>query len=151
MIIIGIDPDVNASGFAYFSNGELTTLSSYALLDVFDRFRGISENQAGEENKVQVHIEDIHSNRAVWHKGGSGAARNVGRCEQIQLEIEKTANYFGFKVVRHPVSSKWKKGAGKKEFEKLTDWTGRTNEDMRSAAYFGYCGVVKNGLLHNKK
>lgn len=150
MIIIGIDPDVNASGVAFYEYGKLKELYTLTLIEIHKHFMDIKYTGAYEDN-IAIHIEDLHSNKAMWHKGGSGAARNVGRCEQIQLEIEKIAEHFGFEVVRHPVSSKWKKGASKKEFEKLTGWEGRTNEDMRSAAYFGYCGVVKNGLLHNKK
>jgi hypothetical protein len=44
--------------------------------------------------------------------------------------------------VRHKVSKKWKDAAGKKEFERVTGWKGRSNEDTRSAAYFGYLGVI---------
>jgi len=44
-------------------------------------------------------------------------------------------------MVRHRVSKMWKKD--KKQFELVTKWTGRSNEDTRSAAYFGWLGCNK--------
>ena len=66
----------------------------------------------------------------------------MGRCKQMQLEVEKIAEHFDIKIVRYPVSSQWKNSAGKKEFDRLTGWKGRSNEDTRSAAYFGYLGTI---------
>ena len=39
----------------------------------------------------------------------------------------------------------WKDKHGKIEFESVTGWTGRSNEDTRSAAYFGMLGVLDHG------
>jgi hypothetical protein len=66
----------------------------------------------------------------------------VGRCKQIQLEVEKIAEHFDIKIVRHKVSRKWKDAAGRKEFERFTGWKGQSNPDTRSAAYFGYLGTL---------
>ena len=137
-IIIGCDPDVDGKGFAIYEDGKLTKLCSFGLIPLhywIDNF--ILENP---NVVIELHIEDLHSNKACWQKGGSGAARKVGRCEQMQLEVEKVAEYFDIKVVRYPVSSKWKSQAGKVEFMRLTGWPKGANEDQRSAAYFGFIG-----------
>ena len=133
MVIIGCDPDAKASGISIYRNGHLHTCEKMTLIDIWYAF----SNLGGAE----LHIEDLHRNKAFWHKGGSGAARKVGRCEQVQIEIERIAEHFGILVVRHNVSKEWKSQAGKKMFERLTGWKGSSNEDTRSAAYFGFLGV----------
>jgi hypothetical protein len=137
-LIIGCDPDVDGKGFAIYEDGVLSQLITLSLIEL----QYFINSYDHDSKEIQLHIEDMHSNRACWQKGGSGAARKVGRCEQMQLEVEKVAAYFNIKIVRYPVSSQWKNAAGKKEFERVTGWTGRSNEDTRSAAYFGYLGVL---------
>ena len=145
-LIIGCDPDVDGKGFAIYENGVLTELRKFSLIELY-QYISILKN----ELHVELHIEDLHSNKATWQKGGSGAARKVGRCEQMQLEVERIAEYFDIKVVRYPVSSKWKKGDHQiKEFMTFTGWTKKANEDQRSAAYFGYLGVLAGQTTKHK-
>ena len=68
-------------------------------------------------------------------------SEKVGKCKQVQIEIERLAEHFGIKVVRHKVSSSWKTGeAQTNQFKLNTKWKGRSNEDSRSAAWFGFLG-----------
>ena len=137
-LIIGCDPDVDGKGFAIYKDGVLTELKSLSLIKLH-QFIEMSEYPIFD---IELHIEDLHSNKGCWVKGGSGGARSVGRCEQMQLEVEKVFEDFDIKIVRYPVSSQWKNASGKKEFERVTGWKGRSNEDTRSAAYFGYLGTI---------
>lgn len=67
-------------------------------------------------------------------------------CKQAQSEVERVAKHFGIKVVHHPVSKMWKDSkTGKQQLEKVFGYTGQSNEDTRSAAWFAY-----KGLQHSK-
>ncbi len=141
-IVIGIDPDSNKHGVAEYWDGELVNLWSMRLMDLRDLLDGIRPR-----DQVEIHIEDVCGKKATWHAQGKSASvksmadQRVGMCKQAQREVEYLAEYVGIKIVKHPISSRWKSQREKAEFEKITGWTGRSNEDTRSAAYFGYLGL----------
>ena len=142
-LIIGCDPDVDGKGFAIYEDGVLFHLDKYSLLDLYSLFLTC-------EAKPELHIEDVNGNKSSSFNHNAKQSKqvqnkiseSVGRCKQMQLEVEKIAEHFDIKIVRYPVSSQWKNAAGKKEFERITGWKGRSNEDTRSAAYFGYLGTI---------
>jgi len=142
-IIIGCDPDSDKSGFSYYKSGKLTDLRCLSLIEFYEWLNGILTLGYCE---IELHIENVKGKKAVWHnRKGSQAAygmacQRVGQCKQVQTEIERIAEHFNVKIVKHAVSSAWKDAAGKAQFEKVTGWTGGSNEDNRSAAYFGYLG-----------
>ena len=150
-LIIGCDPDVDGKGFAIYEDGKLDDLGTFSLIDLY-RLIDYLLNHDREQSEIELHIEDLNGNKSSSFNHRSRQTKqvqnkiseSVGRCKQIQLEVEKVAEHFNIKIVHHPVSSKWKSSAGKKEFEAVTGWTGRSNEDNRSAAYFGYIGVIEN-------
>ena len=147
-LIIGCDPDVDGKGFAIYEGNVLTALRAFTLIELIPFFR----DDCGYE--IELHIEDVAANSSSqfnWVKLpqkdkrkqdaiNAKISEKVGRCKQAQLEVEKIAEHFDIKIVRHKVSKKWKDVAGRKEFERLTGWTGRSNPDTRSAAWFGYLG-----------
>jgi hypothetical protein len=147
-IIIGCDPDVDGKGYAIYENGVLKSLEAFHLIDLFNF---IDETSLSSKKPVELHIEDLCANKssAFSHRRVDPPvvkykkSESVGRCKQIQLEVEKIAEHFDIKIVRHKVSSKWKDAAGRKEFERVTGWKGQSNPDTRSAAYFGYLGTLK--------
>lgn len=145
MIIVGIDPDSKAHGVAVYDNGILRDLCSMTTMQFISYIRGYS--YLG----IEVHIEDVNGKKAVWHnKKGSQAAygmtcQRVGMCKQAQKEIERVCEWYNIKVVKHKISKMWKDANGKKQFKMVTGWTRRSNEDTRSAAYFGFLGH-KNGI-----
>lgn len=142
-LIIGCDPDVDGKGFAIYEDGKLTRLLTLPLIDLY-----FVIDDALMTSEVELHIEDLNANKssAFNHKERQSKAvknkisESVGRCKQVQVEVERIAEYFNIKIVRHKVSSKWKGSVGKKEFERMTGWAGRSNKDNRSAAWFGYLG-----------
>ena len=74
----------------------------------------------------------------VWVKK---MAWGLGKCAQSEIELRRVLEVMGFKYVMHKRNSVWKKSKNKKQFELVTGWTGRSNEDTRSAAYFGWLGL----------
>lgn len=142
-IIIGCDPDSKASGIAVYQDGILTKLECMQLINIACLFRDLSMF----DHLAELHIENVNGKSAVWHsKKESRAAygmtcQRVGKCKQVQIEIERMAEYFNIKVVHHSVSKMWKNQAGKKQFQSVTGWEKSGNEDSRSSAYFGWLGV----------
>lgn len=141
-LIIGCDPDSDKSGFAFYVNNNLERLECLSLISFYIELKSLAK----QFDEIELHIENVKGKKAVWHnRKGSQAAygmtcQRVGQCKQVQTEIERIAEHFNVKIVKHAVSSAWKDAAGKSQFEKVTGWTGRSNEDSRSAAYFGYLG-----------
>jgi hypothetical protein len=149
-IIIGCDPDVDGKGFSIYHDSNLVELRQFSLLNLYFYIDYLQSN-IKLNNNIELHIEDLCANKssAFGHKSRqpkqvqNKISESVGRCKQIQLEVEKIATHFDIKIVRHKVSSKWKDAAGRKEFERVTGWKGQSNPDTRSAAYFGYLGTLK--------
>lgn len=144
-LIIGCDPDSDKSGFSFYVDGNLERLECLSLISFYIELKSLAE----QFNDIELHIENVEGKKAVWHnRKGSQAAygmtcQRVGQCKQVQTEIERIAELFNIKVVKHAVSSAWKDATGKTEFEKVTGWPGRSNEDARSAAYFGFLGCKR--------
>ena len=143
-LIIGIDPDSKAHGVSFYIDGKLDDLGCITLVDFIILF----ENTFYTERfaSVTVHMEDVCANNAAFQKKGvknklasTAINRSVGKCQQAQIELERLFEYYKIKVVKHKISKMWKKD--KAQFEKVTGWTGRSNEDTRSAAYFGWLGL----------
>jgi hypothetical protein len=147
-IILGCDPDVDGKGFAIYERDKLVNLLKLSNIELLEFFK--MQDTVGNIHNIELHIEDLCANKssAFGHKlrqpkqVQNKISELVGRCKQIQLEVEKIAEHFDIKIVRHKVSSKWKDAAGRKEFERVTGWKGQSNPDTRSAAYFGYLGTL---------
>ena len=145
-IIIGIDPDSDKHGVAiYDCKGKLLNLHSLALMDIFGYI--LDGKKQGYE--FEAHIDDVCANNAAFQKKGVKNAkaatainRSIGKCQQAQIELERLFEWLEVKVVKHKISKLWKSQESKAQFEKVTGWTGRSNEDTRSAAYFGWLGVT---------
>ena len=147
-LIYGVDPDSKASGIAVYLNGELKELQCMSLIQIFNHF--MIETRHNECDSVELHIENLNGNkcRSFNHNKKMNAgvkykvSESVGKCKQVQVEIERMAEHFGIKVVQHKVSSAWKTGETQKnQFKLATKWKGRSNEDSRSAAWFGFLGL----------
>jgi hypothetical protein len=141
-IIIGIDPDSKAHGVAVYIDGKIDKLECSTLVGIV----GFIEFYAN--HIIEFHIEDVNAMNAVFRqRQGSNQninmkmSNSVGKCQQAQIELERFITRYGCKIVKHKISKMWKKD--KAQFEKVTGWTGRSNEDTRSAAYFGYLGLKR--------
>ena len=143
-IVIGIDPDAEKHGVAVYTNGRLGDLQKFSLAEIIDNII-IPENtkfDAGQE--VIFSIEDVCANNFVYQRNKTtnpsvnmSIARRVGACQQAQTELMRMLDHFNVKYVLHkPQRGNWAKDKAK--FEKVTGWDKKSNEDTRSAAYFGY-------------
>jgi len=147
-IIIGCDPDSDKSGIAIYEDGELFHLKSMTLIEIYQSLE--NEMNVRNPDSIELHIENLNGNKSSafnYNRRDTKAvmgkkSESVGKCKQVQTEIERISEHFGIKIVRHPVSSAWKSQLQKKEFERVTGWKGSSSEDSRSAAYFGYLGVI---------
>lgn len=138
--VIGVDPDSKKHGVATYRNGRLAQLDMMSTIDVVEHAQAC--------NMAIVSIEDVASNKFVYSRNTntkavqSNIAMKVGRCQQAQIELERLLEHFGVTVIRHkPQRGNWAKN--KTQFERVTGWIGRSNEDTRSAAYFGYLEASK--------
>ncbi len=142
--VIGCDPgSTKGHGIAVYKNKVLIELHMMKLMELYELLLVLKE-----DGSVIVHIEDVYSQRGVWHnengskKSFGKTSQNVGLCKWAQIEVERMCDHIGVEVVRHKVSSRWKKaGAPEQEFKRCTGWEKRSNEDKRSSAFFGYLGL----------
>ncbi|MBF4229935.1 hypothetical protein [Vibrio anguillarum] len=143
---IGCDPDSKSHGIAIYKNGALTELHNLNLMQLMDKLVDLKET-----GTIHVHIENV--NKAVWHgenqnkKAYGMTSQNVAKCKQAQIEVERMLEKLGIPYTHYPASSNWKSQASKKQFEMVTGWKKTSNEDNRSAAYFGFLGANKSSQL----
>ena len=140
--VIGIDPgSTKGHGVATYKDGVLIDVAMMNLMELMEHL-----NQLGDI--PVIHIEDVMGKKGNWHrrdqseKAITKVGETLGYCKWAQVEVERLCEYLGFKVVKHKVSRQWKCAkVGRPMFEKATGWTGNSNEDKRSAAYFGFLGL----------
>lgn len=136
--VIGVDPDTKKHGVAIYENGKLTRLSmmeSYPLAIL------------AQSKEAIVFIEDVMSNQFVYgrnaHKSKSAQSKiamRVGRCQQAQVELVRLLHHLEVVCKAYkPQVGNWAKN--KALFQNVTGWQGTSNEDTRSAAYFGHLGL----------
>ena len=143
-LVVGIDPDLVKSGVAIVEQGALTKL--YALT-----FHEIVTSLASElkhEGAIVI-IEDVEADSTTYHRAKTNArqhariAQNVGQVKGVKRVLVECLLAQGINVVqvkplRGPVKNRAKKDA--EYFNKVTGWTGRTNEDKRDAAMLALWG-----------
>ncbi len=147
-ITVGCDPDSKAHGVAIYVNGSLKELHTIPLIKLMGK---LHELQGNIDANITMHIEDVNGVSAAFMGRDKKSninvklkmAQQIGQCKQAQIEVERLCEHLGIEVVKHKISKQWKDANGKKVFERVTGWTGRSNEDSRSAAYFGYLGVTR--------
>lgn len=140
---IGVDPDSKEHGVAIYIDGELTELVMMDLMALLETLKAITE----DGHQLKVHIENVASNKSYWHNRAASkasfgkAAADMGLCRQAQIELTRALDFYHIPYQLHIISRMWKDSAGKSQFQRATGWTARSNEDTRSAAYFGYIGL----------
>ncbi len=145
--VIGIDPDSKAHGVAVFEDGKLTELHSLALLQIYRLLKNLKQF-----GSVIVSIEDNNAVSAIYagryntkdsQSVKSKKAQHVGMCKQAQIEVERVCEDLGIQVIRQRPSKQWK-SANDRQFELVTKWGKRSNEDTRSAAYMAWLVTQKS-------
>ena len=134
--IIGIDPDSDRHGVAVYQNGKLNHLAMHTLQELISKWMvgGLSVAFSIENTMANqfVYSRNQHSSKAAQSK----IAMQIGRCQQSQVELQRMLDYYEIPYTLHkPTKANFSKD--KPMFERLTGWKERSNEDTRSAAYFG--------------
>lgn len=147
-IIVGIDPDIVASGVAVLDVKEksiiLSTKSFGELVSYFQCLREITDLvvvvEAGWLNKkASWHCNPHESNNVSAKKGLA-----VGRNQQVGHDIADLCRVYGLKVVEQaPLKKCWQGKDGKishDEFKMITGITKkRTNQEERDAGLLAWC------------
>jgi len=145
VIIVGVDPDSDKHGVAIYENGNLEILTQWRLIELIDFSIG------EDKSSVLFSVEDVMANNFVYKRNEkkskkvqSEIHRCTGRCQQSQVELIRMLEHHGVKYKLHkPMRGNW--AGNKMLFERLTGWTGRSNKDTRSAAFFGYLALQSTG------
>ena len=145
MITIGIDPDMIASGFAVVNGKQITNLHSVKLPNLIAAVQAI-----GSPGDVVIKLENPEANKGLFacrvnkNKAVSIAiATDVGKVMATAHHIKEMLIAAGYPVklvtpLKGPLKRQAKDDA--KYFNKITGWTGRSNQDQRDAALIALWG-----------
>ena len=146
MLIIGIDPDLEASGVATVRNGNIESLCT---MDFFDLMNLIQFQNEMDQNVIFA-VEDVEHNKALYakHNGQNAKVRekigqNIGQAKGVTRLIEKYLIRLNCRYVMvTPLKGRFKQAKKDKTyFNQLTGWTGNSNADKRDAAMIALYGI----------
>ena len=133
-LIIGIDPDVDKSGFAIYSHEQKELkLAQFDLSDIFFELSTITMLHT-----ALIRLEAGHKIKKTWQRRTVGVAKDIGRNNEIGSQIEKylvknnipheLVPPFGGSQVNHDL------------FCKITGWDvkKRTNPETRVAGLLAF-------------
>ncbi|MDC5219195.1 hypothetical protein OHW53_11595 [Acinetobacter baumannii] len=130
-IIIGIDPDLDKSGVAVLKDGllRLDNMRFYDLTQYFEVNKDQIKKvviEAGWLNKKS----NLHGRIGQSKRAGERIAKNVGENHATGKLLVEMAESLGLTVVLvKPTKSK----KNSEEFNRITGWQGRTNQEQRDA------------------
>lgn len=149
--VFGIDPDSDKHGVAVYGHGDLIQLHSLTTPELmemanrFDRATLLFSVEAPNSNKF-IYARNRFDNPSIQ----GTVAMGIGKNQQSQVELCRWLDYLNIKyILNKPSKENWAKN--KKQFERLTGWTGRSNEDTRSAAYFGFIALDVKTRIYKAK
>lgn len=139
-MIVGIDPGSNKSGVAVMENGRYTKLLQLTFMEIMT----LADDSP---DHAQFYVEDPNSMRAPHAKHDDlnaghyrKMAQNVGQCAGVAKLLIAELQNKGKQV--YPV--KPQRGLSKRTkkdkafFNRITGWTGNSNEHKRDAAMLIY-------------
>lgn len=137
-LVIGCDPDSAGFPIAIYRDGNLEALEFLTTVHFCELFRD------HERRPDLFVIENVQANKAIYARNDVGGrkvaqqiAQRVGMCKQMQTVAVSIAEHYGVQVIPvKPTAANW--ANDKARFEAATGWTGRSNKDTRSAAYFAW-------------
>ncbi len=135
-VIIGIDPDVEASGVGFWRPEEkYLMLFQFTLWNLFHYLSMINFDET-----VLVRLEAGHKIRSTWHKGGNGMAKRVGANHEIGRQIEKFCKANGIDV--QLIKPQGYSSVDHERFCKITGWNikEKTNPEKRVAGLLVFGG-----------
>lgn len=151
-IIVGIDPDVDKSGYAVLKCGEckVTTLDALGFFQLQSYLTALAERARNLDVSMVVVVEASWKIQANWHvnqydRRNRAAAKgyDVGRNHQVGMLIVEMCKVNGIPVVEHiPLRKCWSGKDRKITHEELTKFCpvekNRTNQEMRDAALLAW-------------
>lgn len=131
-LLIGIDPDVDKSGFA-FLNGSTLELKNLRFFELYETLKFYKER----EIKPTVYVECGSLNKSNWHskegkssKWNSNIGAALGRNFETANKIIEMCEYLNIPFQRiQPKASK----ITNDYFKSITGYKGRTNQEQRDA------------------
>ncbi|MGL3036255.1 hypothetical protein [Acinetobacter baumannii] len=129
-IIIGIDPDLEKSGVAILGNDlQLKNLTFPETVELFrneqDSIKKVVIEAGWENKKANFRVDGGHSRQV-----NEQIARRVGMNHATGILLAEIAQALGLAVLLvKPTKSK----LNADEFNKITGWQGRTNQEQRDA------------------
>lgn len=155
-IIIGIDPDVEASGFAvlYVNERKFGTIErkpfGWIIREL--RYYGTFDNK-----RIAVVIESSHLLKTNWHlppycsaNKAASMGEDVGRCHEVGVLLIEMARAYGLEVIeQQPLRLCWgkdKNGKQKKISQEqiayfVPEWPNRSNQEERDAALLAWAAA----------
>lgn len=131
-VFIGIDPDVDKSGFA-FTDGKMTTLQN---LMFFQLFETLIDYQKRYKDLITVYIECGFLNKGNWHKttGGNSVNAQIGQRtganHETAKKIVEMCEYLG---INHEKVKPTRSKVNAELFKQVTKIGLRTNQEQRDA------------------
>lgn len=143
MLIIGIDPDLQASGVGIVTRNKIRELKNMPFPELIEFITALAA-----DNEIIVKLEDVNRWKSVKKRNGTGElamrkiSQNVGQVKATATLIKEMLNSKGVDVhlvrpLRGPVKQAKKSST---YFNKLTGWDGSSNEDNRDAALIALFG-----------
>lgn len=151
-IIVGIDPDVDKSGYAVLKCDErkVTTLDALNFFQLQAYLTALADRARNLDVSMVVVVEASWMIQANWHvnkfdRRNRAAAKgyDVGRNHQVGMLIVEMCKFNGIPVVEHiPLRKCWSGKDRKITHEELTQFCPvdktRTNQEMRDAALLAW-------------
>lgn len=151
-IIVGIDPDVDKSGYAVLKCDErkVATLDALNFFQLQSYLTDLADRAQNHEMSMVVVVEASWKIQANWHvnqydRRNRAAAKgyDVGRNHQVGMLIVEMCKVNGIPVVEHiPLRKCWSGKDRKITHEELTQFCpvekNRTNQEMRDAALLAW-------------
>jgi len=148
-LIIGIDPDSQAHGVAYWKDEKLIDITTMTLMDIVNTFLVFDVDCTFSVEHVEINKPIFAGKKALNFRSHGRKGQNVGQCKQAQIELVRALDYYKAKyILIPPTKGNW--GSCKtpaitkamtNQFKKVTGWQGRSNSDTRSAAFFGFLAI----------
>ena len=149
--VIGIDPDVEKSGFAVLDceAREFSRVEALAFPDVVDKFAELAVMKAdGKDVVVVIEDSDLSVN---WHYNSrdskavcAAKGRSVGLCNATARHLKECAEAYGLEVVpMKPLRKIWRGTDGKISHEEAAQFMNgiptRTSQDVRDSMLLAWC------------
>lgn len=148
--VIGIDPDVEKSGFAFLDceAREFKSVAALSFPDVVDKFAELAVMKAdGKDVVVVIEDSDLSTN---WHVNprdnkatAAAKGRSIGMCHATARHLKECAEAYGLEVVpMKPLRKMWKGRDGKITHEEaacfMRGLPKQTNQESRDAALLAW-------------